>query len=69
MCPSGSMCISALVEGRRKVVANRDKADVLGRTFKQVHSANKISSKGQLRREIILEQKGYNLSKAVTIAI
>ncbi len=45
------LSIPVLVEGNKEVVSNREKADLLVRTFQGVHSTGNAGREGQLRRE------------------
>lgn len=55
--------IPVLVEGGREVVSNKDKADLLVRSFQQVHSDKNVGRDGLIRRELMLKQEGYKLNK------
>lgn len=55
--------IPVLVEGCREVVSNEDKADLLVRSFQQVHSDRNVGGDGSIRRELMLEQEGHKLNK------
>ncbi len=45
------LSIPVLVEGNKEVISNREKADLLVRTFQGVHSTSNAGREGQLRRE------------------
>lgn len=55
--------IPVLVEGCREMVSNKDKADLLVRSFQQVHSGKNVGIDGLIRRELMLKQEGYKLNK------
>ncbi len=55
------LSIPVLVEGNKEVISNREKADLLVRTFQRVHSTSNVGREGQLRREKKCMYEGHKI--------
>lgn len=55
------LSMPVLTEGDTEAISNGEKAELLGKTFQQVHSKNNISREGLARRNATLGKEGHKL--------